>query len=185
MENTLKNKAKFFAQYWSSNVAEYDFKKSDYDFVCVKTLLKSTEEIDNWCLYLAPLSMISDEDAIEVASLCYPDSKRFIVDRSNQDSKYKNHFLIHVNSEPDNINLVKHISINKYCAINANWHFGEYQGEKPKSFKVNLGEQIAQKVPIPMYAIIDFLRSKGYALPFMGLSVEQQIEYGWSKLKQK
>lgn len=30
---------------------------------------------------------------------------------------------------------------------------------------------------------IDFLRSKGYALPFMGLSVEQLINYGWVKLK--
>lgn len=29
----------------------------------------------------------------------------------------------------------------------------------------------------------DYLRSKGYALPWMGLSVEQLIEYGWIKLK--
>lgn len=31
--------------------------------------------------------------------------------------------------------------------------------------------------------VSDYLRSKGYAVPFMGLSVEQQIEYGWVKLK--
>ncbi|MCT4253683.1 hypothetical protein HZP34_02925 [Elizabethkingia anophelis] len=31
----------------------------------------------------------------------------------------------------------------------------------------------------------DFLRSKGYALPWMGLSVDKQIEYGWVKLKEK
>lgn len=30
----------------------------------------------------------------------------------------------------------------------------------------------------------DYLRSKGYALPWMGLSVEQQIEFGWVKLKE-
>lgn len=29
----------------------------------------------------------------------------------------------------------------------------------------------------------DILRSKGIALPWMGLSVEKQIEYGWIKLK--
>jgi len=29
----------------------------------------------------------------------------------------------------------------------------------------------------------DFLRSKGYALPFMGLSVEKMVEHGWIKLK--
>lgn len=28
----------------------------------------------------------------------------------------------------------------------------------------------------------DYLRSKGYALPYMGLSVETMIEYGWIKL---
>lgn len=33
--------------------------------------------------------------------------------------------------------------------------------------------------------ISDYLRSEGYALPFMGLSVEQQVEYGWIRLTQK
>ncbi len=28
----------------------------------------------------------------------------------------------------------------------------------------------------------DYLRSKGYALPWMGLSVENQVKYGWIKL---
>jgi len=31
----------------------------------------------------------------------------------------------------------------------------------------------------------DYLRSKGYALPFNGLSVDQQISYGWVVLKTK
>ena len=30
---------------------------------------------------------------------------------------------------------------------------------------------------------IDYLRSKGYAVPWMGLSIEQLINYGWIKLK--
>ena len=30
----------------------------------------------------------------------------------------------------------------------------------------------------------DYLRSKGYALPYNGLSVDEQIECGWIKLKQ-
>lgn len=29
----------------------------------------------------------------------------------------------------------------------------------------------------------DYLRSKGYALPFMGISVEEQVSKGWIKLK--
>lgn len=31
--------------------------------------------------------------------------------------------------------------------------------------------------------LTDYLRSKGYALPWLGLSVEKQIEYGWVKIK--
>lgn len=31
--------------------------------------------------------------------------------------------------------------------------------------------------------VVDYLRSKGYALPWMGLSVEKQIEYGWIKIE--
>lgn len=34
---------------------------------------------------------------------------------------------------------------------------------------------------IPMH-MSDYLRSKGYALPWMGLSVTQLVEYGWIKL---
>lgn len=30
---------------------------------------------------------------------------------------------------------------------------------------------------------VDFLRSRGYALPFMGLSVEELVDRGWVKLK--
>lgn len=33
--------------------------------------------------------------------------------------------------------------------------------------------------------VIDYLRSNGYALPWMGLSVEDLIEYGWVKLRQE
>lgn len=29
----------------------------------------------------------------------------------------------------------------------------------------------------------DYLRSKGYALPWMGLSVEDLVSYGWVKIK--
>lgn len=39
--------------------------------------------------------------------------------------------------------------------------------------------------PKQLSETIDYLRSKGYALPFMGLSVETMIEYGWIKLKTK
>lgn len=50
-------------------------------------------------------------------------------------------------------------------------HFWESDLEHP-DYSLNQGEYIAS-----------LLRSKGYALPFMGLSVEKQLEYKWIKLK--
>jgi hypothetical protein len=35
------------------------------------------------------------------------------------------------------------------------------------------------------WKVIDNLRSKGYALPWMGLSVDEMIEAGWIKLTEK
>jgi hypothetical protein len=31
---------------------------------------------------------------------------------------------------------------------------------------------------------VDYLRSRGYALPWMGISVEDQVKFGWVKLKE-
>lgn len=38
--------------------------------------------------------------------------------------------------------------------------------------------------PLVYQKTYDYLRSKGYALPYMGLSVEKLIEFGWVKLKE-
>lgn len=34
-----------------------------------------------------------------------------------------------------------------------------------------------------MNTILDYLRSKGYALPWMGISVEEMVDAGWIKLQ--
>ncbi|CAL67418.1 hypothetical protein [Christiangramia forsetii] len=56
MENTLENKAKFFAQYWTWIY--------EGESVCVT--IQDIQESD--FLRLKPLSKISDEDAIEIAN---------------------------------------------------------------------------------------------------------------------
>lgn len=32
--------------------------------------------------------------------------------------------------------------------------------------------------------IVDYLRSKGYAIPYLDLSIQDMVEYGWVKLKE-
>ncbi len=132
MENTIHNKEKFFAQYWGQEVAiqnegggtgfRYDINEA------------TITDIKSDYLLLTPLSMISDEDALQVGML---------------------HDVPHLKNT-----LIIGKAIIHWLNVNS------------KSRDLNI-------------EIIDFLRSKGYALPFMGLSVEQQIEYGWVKLTLK
>ncbi|WP_443945560.1 hypothetical protein ACJVDH_00180 [Pedobacter sp. AW1-32] len=49
----------------------------------------------------------------------------------------------------------------------------------------NTVKPLLEKLDIMQARITDYLRSKGYALSYMGLSVEKQIEYGWVKLEGK
>ena len=49
----------------------------------------------------------------------------------------------------------------------------------------DINSEVARNDIHPQYIFqfADYLRSEGYALPYMGLSVEKLQEYGWIKLK--
>ncbi|WP_294203058.1 hypothetical protein [uncultured Chryseobacterium sp.] len=59
-----------------------------------------------------------------------------------------------------------------------------------REFKISFGKDWALSpmseryglIPSGLFHGIDFLRSRGYALPWMGLSIETLQEYGWLKL---
>ena len=125
LENTLENKAKFFAQYWGQYVLYFT---SDFLRKIDNLTLDSVENDDY--LELKPLSQISDEDASKVCD------------------------LIFITNNNLNIQQIKQIVI---LIESNNWN---------------------------NYKIFDYLRSKGYALPWMDLSVEDLVEYGWIKLKE-
>ena len=135
MENTLENKAKYFAQYWGQDVIKNC--TALFDTFGLDSVLQSTYTISNSSyLELKPLSSITDEDAMDV-------------------SKIKG--WIDILNEKVNIEATKRWLLENDFL--------------PENFFLKFSY------------ILDYLRSKGYALPFMGLSVEQLIEYGWLKLK--
>lgn len=64
--------------------------------------------------------------------------------------------------------------------------------QQDKSERLEIGKRIVKGCisDDPSYfsallfiTVYQYLQSKGYALPYMGLSVEKQVEYGWVKLK--
>ncbi|MDE5530446.1 hypothetical protein KRE43_12785 [Elizabethkingia meningoseptica] len=132
MENTLKNKAAFMAQYWGHNLYNnykgeiYMPYPSTMEEVLQDVLVTNINEyINHSYLELKSIEDITDDDAEE-------------------------------------LEIGDAISFDEYGC----W-YGKHDGHYWSG-----GE-------------IDYLREKGYAVPYRGLSVQKQIEYGWVKLKNK
>lgn len=177
MENTIENKIKFFGQYLGSQIYS-EYSEKEMTMKCVSE--ESVEEDPNAYLLLKPIISITDKDAIEIAKLVHerPKSDKFKIAK-----KYDKPFGIHVELLDEKINCIYHISINAEGNINANQHFLKTDTDNAISYKHNIGEtEYSQRSPIAYIAIVDFLRSKGYAIPWMGLSVAKLVEYGWLKL---
>ena len=129
-QNTLENKAKFFAHYFSQNVLYFS---SDFLRKIDNLTLDSIENDDY--LELKPLSQISDKDLEKCLNI--------LGQRLDLES-FRESFI---------------------------------EGLSNRDF-------YAQFYPVRAIEIADYLRSKGYALTYMDLSVEDLVEYGWVKLKE-
>lgn len=168
-QNTLENKAKFFAQYFGQEIAEitkgnYTHKIGSIELINSTVLsLVTSERIlkIKYKLKLKPLSKISDEDAIEVAKIVSPSLFLSLGD----DNK---HYLEKYNSDWI---TVKHDRKITSVDIDLDGYVFEYHEDENYTR------------PAKSYAGTDFLRSKGYALPYMDLSINDLIEYGWIKLE--
>lgn len=126
-----EKKERFFAQYWGQRVKA---SPESNGWTVGITNIGCSPLRDCW-LELTPLSMITDEDAIEVGKIMN---------------------LSHLQPKSTLNVLVRDI----------------------------LSGRIDKKGNTLLWLrIYDYLRSKGYVLPWMGISVEEQIEAGWVKLK--
>jgi hypothetical protein len=133
MENTLGNKAKFFALYWGQNVHN-GLNSGGEEFQVAQINRFIIQYMENTFLKLKPLSSISAEDAIEVGRILKID--------------FKPQYLINEVRE----------------WIDCRFGFGRIEHR------------------FECFEILDYLRSKGYALPFMGVGVETLVSWGWVKL---
>jgi hypothetical protein len=176
MKPTLQLKEMFFGQYLGQSVFCDSF--VGIENVSFQVAYHSPEAIsESSYVKLKSIESITDEDAIRVAQLAHQKDFTFVVKR-----KTEGEFLIHLTKEIDI--LTYHISINKYCCINCNWHFKSSVDFKEENAKINIGEITNTSAkPIPYIAIVDFLRSKGYALPYNGISVKELVQFGWVVLE--
>ena len=141
---TLENKTRFFAQYWGQEVA----KDKDYDepFEINAGTISGVGLLTVEYLLLTPVSMLSDEHAIEVY-------RKILYDRSHH--------------EHHNLTKDDEIEQGKEAALSVQYLKGGYCG-----FSCGTGSWVC-----------DHLRSKGYALPWAGITVDEMVDAGWVKLK--
>lgn len=146
-QNTLENKAKFFAQYFGQHVLYFS---SDFLRKIDNLTLDSVENDDY--LELKPLSQITDEDVIQGIMITY--NKTYEDLGEILEVKHYNTF-----------SSITTIGIG--CNFKTSRSIHHWNGTR------KIGSVEA-----------DYFRSKGYALPYMDLSVKDLVEYGWVKLKE-
>lgn len=115
---------------------------------------------DNWFLELKPLSSISDYEAIETAKIVCPEM-------------FQNSGVDPTKIERNDEWLTVWRKRNIHSVDIDFLGYTTCQNEEVEYKRNSIGTTFA----------IDYLQSRGYALPFMGLSVEELVNMGWVKLK--
>lgn len=156
---TNKEKEKVFALYYGC----------DYIFDCKHNTSNPKYTVDGKCLsmydfsnntlLLTPLENISDEDAIEVARLCF----QMLEGDFNIEKRDKNG--LHIYKRNGN-GIIYHCRLNFNGEVKPNMQFEADEKEPFKTFNHQIGGvSLTDKRPIPYLAIVDFYRMKGYSVP--------------------
>ena len=148
-QNTLENKARFFAQYWWQEV----FLLNSNKYRITKSRFNAETLKQECSLELKPLSHISDEDVIQGITYLYNITREAL----GEILEIKHYYTF---------SSITTIEIG--CNFKTSRSIHHWSGTK----KIGSFEA-------------DYFRSKGYALHYMDLSVEDLVEYGWVKLKEE
>lgn len=158
MENTLENKAKFFAQYWGQNLRIIDDKSEVHDYTINEITLKYIKTIE-----LKSIESITDEEAFKVAKIVSPmlfegngDRGGHYVDRSQIKSGWIS---------------VKHDR--KIISVDVDLDGYAYEYHEDESYLR----------PSRSASGTDTLRRLGFVTRWEDLSIEDLISFGWVKLK--
>lgn len=155
MENTLENKAKFFGQYYGQERLKWHDKGVVLEVIWSDL---NNDLKENHFLELKSISSISDEDAEEISKIS--------ISRDPISINIKRNESDYADIEIENIS--EHSTWTLFISgIDVYFKCGTSRNENDSNL---------------ILAVYDYLRSKGYALPYMDLSVEKLVEYGWIKL---
>ena len=181
MEDTIENKARFFALYWgrefiySNDFGNYKGVVGDFHFndnIKQKAVMR-----------LKPLSSITPEQAVDVANILtssislnkptYKVSKGYTCDSLN--APFQDLVCIEISTYIDHPEVENHAP---YILV----QIDTTETDIVVGYFSNEGKEYKDDAPDNILHAYDYLRSLGYALPFMGVSVEELVERGWIKL---
>lgn len=169
-ENTIQSKQKFFAKYWGQPRMYYlanslNGMSPGYNLV---GWMISTDIISTSHLILTPLSKISDEDINAISGILdFHDGNGLIVERVSRGDKLNVEIRAYdrYNDYPNSIDTLKLFT------------------DEVEFFSIDEAGGVYDYCCNRILNVMDYLRSKGYAVPWLDLSVDDLIEYGWVKLK--
>jgi len=145
-------KCRFFSQYYGQKILRWHQWIETKPNSKVDLSIPAIEK-SGWFIKLKPLSKITDEDAIEIIKIIDSKSNNFI----NVNYSY---------AEKKELPYIKSVISDK-GRFDINDNFCLIIDKQVIHFSLN---------------IFDYLRSKGYALPFLEYSVEELISFGWVRL---
>lgn len=160
MQNTLENKTKFFAAHFGQEVRCSEAVPGPLFKINYEALRGTTVDVS--FLLLTPLSSIALDDARAVAKIinCYHTGIDLQIESHTKQMFGKTHKWVRV----------------------------FYTYEEKQHIVFNVGDDGISHNKGAAYfeqwsSCLDYLRSKGYALQWMDMSIEELISRGWIKLK--
>jgi len=157
-ENNLQNKAAFFAQYWGQFVySAHRLEQVNENYI--------QPMFETSILELKDVSQIGDEDLFEVSKIVtFHEGDGLIIDRTRLKGQ-----------------------IEMFDKYNDDPHYRDTLYLFTNDFDVHLIDEngnVFQYDMLRLLEVSDYLRSKGYVLPWRDLSVQDLIDYGWIKIKE-
>jgi hypothetical protein len=153
MTQEQQDKQSFFGLYINQAVLSIDINRKRRTEPLTPTRIERYAWQDDSYLELRSLQSISDEDAIEVATVYEP----FVPLKVSQ----RNTFSVRIAHTDDD-------GDHDFCTI-------FFDGE------IDNGGNHGSTHDLQAY---DYLRSRGYLLPFRSYSIQQLLDMGWAKIKE-
>ncbi|GEM_PF-557576 len=180
MENTLENKRKFASLYFGQEVLSFPFNKVQEGnlFNLNHVMNQIIEDSQYSVLNLKPLSSITEKDFIHLVEISMP----YLKAPEFKISKGYNKNGHNIDGSVLCLEIIEYIDLIDQEVLHALIQIDTDENDIITGMFEDDGKILRDDATDNIIHVINFLRSKGYALPWMGVSVEKQVEYGWVKI---